>query len=234
MKTKVSTVDSELKKSTEMIQPLKRENQRLVKENNELHLDMIQVKEGSESKDSKSLSALKKLEGEKSDLRFILSQKDRKINELETEMEDLRARLDDVMTKSVLKKDSLRQPRVELSAPIALSELPGNSGTDMRDLEWAEQMRKADERTSSINRQLDEERTRVRDMKAELEVCQKAVENRETEVKRLSNLYEGGQNIDKLYQDYKEEERLRQIDNMDTQLNFLNEENTKLNGEILG
>jgi len=58
----------------------------VVIENNELHAEIIKVKEQTEAKEAKWRAAIKALENERSDLRFVVSQKDFKVQELEAEV----------------------------------------------------------------------------------------------------------------------------------------------------
>jgi centrosomal protein CEP135 len=54
------------------LDPLKNENHKLVKENNDLHLAMIKVKEEAEYKDNRWKTTFKAIDGEKRDLKFVL------------------------------------------------------------------------------------------------------------------------------------------------------------------
>ena len=73
-------------KAEGLLQPLKRENARLTKENNELHYEMIKVKEDADFKDNRWKTTMKSLEGEKNDLKFVLQQKDSSIKKLQDEV----------------------------------------------------------------------------------------------------------------------------------------------------
>lgn len=58
----------------------------MVTENNELHAEIIRAKEQAEAKETKWRAAVKALENERNDLRFVIGQKDYKIQELEAEV----------------------------------------------------------------------------------------------------------------------------------------------------
>ena len=68
------------------IEPLKREIAKLVKENNDLHLELIRVKEDAEAKENRWQITLKSLEGDRSDLKFVIQQKDATIKKLEDDV----------------------------------------------------------------------------------------------------------------------------------------------------
>ena len=57
-----------------------------MRENNELHMEIIRVKEDIEVKENKWRAALKALENERSDLRFVVGQKDFKIQQLDADV----------------------------------------------------------------------------------------------------------------------------------------------------
>ena len=54
-------------------------------DNNDIHFKIIKISEDIESTRNTNLLNIKRLEAERSDLRFIVSQKDTKINEMESE-----------------------------------------------------------------------------------------------------------------------------------------------------
>lgn len=63
--------------------PLKQENERVVNENNDLHKEIIDVKEKLEANDLKWRNALRTHQSDVNDSKFVITQKDHKINELE-------------------------------------------------------------------------------------------------------------------------------------------------------
>lgn len=79
--------------------PLQKENERLVKENNELHHEMIQHREHAEGADLKWKGACRQAQNEVQDLRFLLTQKDAAIARLDSEGVKMRQKLDRVMEK---------------------------------------------------------------------------------------------------------------------------------------
>ena len=60
-------------------EPLKKENERVVKENNELHLKVIQLQEELDSRDTTFRAKLKTAQNERADLHFVCEQKDHRI-----------------------------------------------------------------------------------------------------------------------------------------------------------
>lgn len=58
----------------------------MVLENNELHAEIIRVKEALETKENKWRGGVRALESERNDLRFVVGQKDFKVQQLEAEV----------------------------------------------------------------------------------------------------------------------------------------------------
>jgi len=66
--------------------PLQHENERLVKENNTLHMQLIQRKEALEQVELRWKSTLRQAQSEATDLGFLNKQKDARIKDLESEV----------------------------------------------------------------------------------------------------------------------------------------------------
>jgi chromosome segregation ATPase len=79
--------------------PLRNENAKLLKENNELHRELIKLKEDLDSKELSLGQSIRKLEAEKEEAKFLLSQKDIHIRNIENESEGLRKKLNEVLNK---------------------------------------------------------------------------------------------------------------------------------------
>lgn len=136
LKNEQAVVSQEAQLNSQSVVPLQKENERLVKENNSLHHEMIQHREHAEGADLKWKGACRQAQNEVQDLRFLLTQKDAAIARLDQEGVKLRQKLDTVMEKiyapsanqivgglnsegkphNVIKKDS---PQFEISTPLA-------------------------------------------------------------------------------------------------------------------
>lgn len=87
-------------------EPLRQENQRIVSENNKLHLEVIKLKEELQFSNGDMRTTLKQLEGEKSDLLFLTAQKDKKIHELEGQVMQMRDKLQEALQTTQYKKST--------------------------------------------------------------------------------------------------------------------------------
>jgi predicted RNase H-like nuclease (RuvC/YqgF family) len=70
---------------------LQKENERLVKENNKLHMQIIQVKEEKETQELKWKQSLRSLKEECHDLKYLLQTRDTKIKRLEADIASLKS-----------------------------------------------------------------------------------------------------------------------------------------------
>ena len=73
--------------------PLKNENQKIVDENNQLHLDVIRLKEELEQSGGSLRIRVKQLEGENTDMVYLTNQKDKKIQEMERSVQEMKQKL---------------------------------------------------------------------------------------------------------------------------------------------
>ena len=163
-------VNEELKqsvnKSEQMILPLKKENAKLVQENNDLHFEMIKIKEESDYSSAKWQTTFNRLDGERNDLRFLVEQKDSKLRKLEEDNFAVKSKLDGLLKKTYLSSkrglenlpnevNSLKantNAKFEMSKPLRpnedhtkeLEELKSTQNDEFKN--WADSLKKADER----------------------------------------------------------------------------------------
>ena len=139
--------NSKLREAVDLAQqalvPLKKENERVVGENNTLHREIIDVKEELEATTLKWRAIDQQSKSEIEDSQFVIKQKEFKLKELEDEILSL--------------KEALNNPGMEfkngMSAagplqPGALSQEGGASGEG----KWKEELKKADERATELSR----------------------------------------------------------------------------------
>ena len=79
--------------------PLSHENERLVKENNDLHLQLIKCREAADGASLKWKAQCRQTQNEVQDLKFLLSQKYSQLQAFDAENVKLRQKLDKVMEK---------------------------------------------------------------------------------------------------------------------------------------
>jgi len=77
-----------------------------------------------------------------------------------------------------------------------------HTNKNTRDQEWAVELRKADERSHEIRLRFEEFTKKNQILEEKNKQLEEKIEVRDTEILRLGNLYQGGQNNDRLAMQY--------------------------------
>lgn len=99
LSNKFNSLKTELDAEKKTCLPLRNENMKLVKENNELHLEMIKLREDFERKEISLTNAISKLDKEKQEMRYLITQKETHIKNIENDSEFLRKKLNEITEK---------------------------------------------------------------------------------------------------------------------------------------
>ena len=99
-KLRAEKAEAQITQEQIALQPLKKENARVVRENNALHREMIQVKENLSQNDNSWQRQYKQLESEYNDIKQAFIAKNYRIKDLEKRNLKLEERLDTVMSKA--------------------------------------------------------------------------------------------------------------------------------------
>ena len=94
-------------KSFDMIDPMKREIKKLEAENNDLHFQIIKIKEEMDGKDIKWKTAYSRMEEQKNDLKYLLEQKDTKLEQLTKDNLGYKTKVQDLISKLYLPSEGL-------------------------------------------------------------------------------------------------------------------------------
>ena len=89
----------ELKSQGDLVLPLRNENMRLTKENNELHKEMIKLKDNLENHTNVNIQNVTKNENEKEQFKLLLNQKDTLIKTQQQEIDSLKQKMNDLFDK---------------------------------------------------------------------------------------------------------------------------------------
>jgi len=90
---------NELKSQGDLLLPLRNENMRLTKENNELHKEMINLKDNLEKNNNVNTQNIARNENEKEEFKLILNQKDNLIKTQQAEIDSLKQKMNDLFDK---------------------------------------------------------------------------------------------------------------------------------------
>lgn len=80
------------------------------------------------------------------------------------------------------------------------------SQSNLRDQEWAGELRKADERSNEVRMRCEDLGKSNQKLEAQLKLSDEQIEKRDVEILRLGQLYQGGQNNDKLAMQYNQDQ----------------------------
>ena len=103
---------------------------------------------------------------------------------------------------------------------------------DRRNKQWVEEISRADERSEHFRNEAELQRKRKAELEERLQQIERQVYIREEEIKRLHNLYEGGQNLEKMNMKYIQETNEKIVTKLENQVDFLNKENHKLQQQV--
>ena len=105
-------------------------------------------------------------------------------------------------------------------------------GEDVDAKHWANELRKSDEMLQSIRNDLRQVTLEKESLEDQLIQSQRQVETRDSEIQRLNNLYEGGQNLGQLNIEHVSRTNHETLQKLQDQADFVNRENKRLEGEL--
>lgn len=230
-----TTLMAELEADKVKVMSLSKQNERVVRENDQLHQAIIQAEEQAKEIEIKNNHHELQYKSEIEDLKFIISNKDSKIKQLEAQI-----------TKSMHKLANSSEfgygvnlnGSMEMTAPLNDSTQAKLNQPDVKIFElekarkqMADELVKADERATVLSAEI----RRIEGSKAELEqtlqLYKEKLETRDREISRLQTANKGGPNVDLISQAYSNEVTQANIQKLNNQIDFLNRENQRLESE---
>ena len=258
---------NELKSQGDIVLPLRNENIRLTKENNELHQEMIKLKDALEKNSNASMQNMTKIQNEKDEFKLLLSQKDSLIKTQLAEIDSLKQKMNDLFDKlylesvnsngnttSVINKtnsgDMISRKVVprgvfEFSAPLedkGLGTSPKkNFGEEIfkKELEnfnlnkesWMRDLKLADSEAEKLRNEIRELKNKINEQESNIQTLRNNLSNRDSEINNLQmNKFIGDENKEELKIKYNAENLKEINEKLQAQIDFLNEENHKLQG----
>ena len=223
-----------------------RELSRLGVENNNLHLELMNIKEVQSSSQEKWRVTCKRLENECEDLKALSSIQQHKYSELETERDNLKFKLDKVLIKmyNPTKEKGLKDPSLSLNAQNRLRrqefKITGmlNESEDIRGFsrsqqEWAQEFQNSDERIKRYQEQVEELIIIKEDLQEEIKRFQVKLNNRDNEIQRLMDILNSGEFALKAPTRVEKVETSEKIHTLNERLDFINGEYMKMEQELI-
>ena len=183
LKKKNTELRDNLEKAQQALLPLKKENERVVRESNDLHRELIRVREDAEKKE------LHRPAPEEQDLKFVVEQKEVRIRDLEKDLLEMRERLDKVLrTQRGGKGEPAAGSNIFISRTLEgdriLKELDSNA-RDPEQRVWAEELRSADERANKFREDVRRLEAMLKSTEQRNCVLERQVGTRDSEISRL-------------------------------------------------
>ncbi|PAA67055.1 hypothetical protein BOX15_Mlig001856g1, partial [Macrostomum lignano] len=202
-------------KIEEYIEPYKSDNGKLVKENNELHQELLRLKQKYDEENRELMAAKRRLESEAEDLRFFNSQCLAKLKQMEEESRRKSEKILQLQEKNLLavvqtpsgKKKSIpyRRQRMEvdelLEPPSSQRQQPQKptratplTGVrkQQQDPHVVDLVKASQKRISELQKQLDRQNEEADIQERRIANLKRAAALREDEIARLKVLCEGG------------------------------------------
>lgn len=254
LSNKFTSIKTDLEAEKKNCLPLRNENMKLVKENNDLHLELIKMREDFERKEISLTNSISKLDKEKQEIRFLLKQKDSHINNMSKETEEIRKKLNDITEKiygknkkgimnnqsainkigeinsnvnTIGKKQEIVMPRSIEANDFEFPKEVNNlfKNFSLNKEEWANDIKISDDRLMKFRDDIKRLEETNKNLLNKIEFMQNQISQREQEIKRISSNYSVIDNMEELRMKYQTDTYKSQIEKLNSQIDFLNKEN---------
>ncbi|XP_068961371.1 centrosomal protein of 135 kDa isoform X1 [Petaurus breviceps papuanus] len=225
-----------------VLEPYKKENARLTRENNELHLDLLRTKEQSEISIKDLKVKLRKIDSEMADLKFLNNQYVHKFKMLEKESKAKNEKIQQLQEKNLHavvqtpggKKRSIpfRRQRMQIDQPVPPSGISTYPVPQPNDPYIADLLQVADNRIFELQEEVSHLQGKLVVVENALENSCKQIELRDREIERLSVALDGGRSHDVLSLESRNQSNEKLITHLNIQIDFLQQTNRDLENRI--
>uniref|UniRef100_A0A2K6T207 Centrosomal protein 135 n=1 Tax=Saimiri boliviensis boliviensis TaxID=39432 RepID=A0A2K6T207_SAIBB len=225
-----------------VLEPYKLENARLSRENNELYLELMKLREHSDQHIKELKTSLKKCARETSDLKFLNNQYVHKLKLLEKESKAKNERIQQLQEKNLHavvqtpggKKRSIafRRQRMQIDEPVPPSEVSSYPVPQPDDPYIADLLQVADNRIQELQQEVQQLQEKLAVMESGVRDYSKQIELREREIERLSVALDGGRSPDVLSLESRNKTNEKLIAQLNIQVDFLQQANKDLEKHI--
>eukprot|EP00960_Hanusia_phi_P004853 140472-Hanusia_phi.AAC.5 len=209
------------------LHPLQKEISRLVRENNQLHLELIQSCEAIEALKNKHKLSMKQYETKIRDQQFMISQQVKHIQGLEGKMEEQKERIERLLDNHWVYTASNSGESVPVGMEISMSSNP--SPPEPEPVQAVEQKcLELGEATANqilmLEGKLQESAKMQAGLQDELDVLQLKLKNRDKEILRMGKLLSQNINSEQEYLEKQVDTKDETIRRLNQQLDFLSEQ----------
>lgn len=243
-KSKLSAVKAEKESANFdfVLEPYKLENAKLIRENNELYLELMKLREHSGQRIKELKIALKTCTREAADLQFLNNQYVHKLKLLEKESKAKNEKIQQLQEKNLHavvqtpggKKRSIafRRQRMQIDEPVPPSKVSSYPVPQPDDPYIADLLQVADNRIQELQQEVCQLQEKLAVMENGLRDCNKQIELREQEIERLSIALNGGRSPDILSLEARNKSNEKLIAHLNMQVDFLQQANKDLEKHI--
>ncbi|XP_013391946.1 centrosomal protein of 135 kDa [Lingula anatina] len=218
------------------IEPYKSDNAKLVRENNELHLQHIKQKEEAEFTIKDLKASLRKLEHENADLKFLNNQYIHKIRVLEKESKDKTDKILHLQEKNFHavvqtpggKKKTIpfRRQRMEIDSTLPPAERPQvPPGSQVEDPFVADLLQLADKKIEEMTGEVKKYKDLNEIAEGKIKNLRTQVDQRDEEIDRLGRMLDGGRPYDVVALETRNRANERMISHLNIQIDYLQQKN---------
>ncbi|KAK7831810.1 hypothetical protein U0070_016440 [Myodes glareolus] len=225
-----------------VLEPYKLENTRLSRENNELYLELMKLRECSDQHIKELKTTLKKCAHETADLKFLNNQYVHKLKLLEKESKAKNEKIQQLQEKNLHavvqtpggKKRSIafRRQRMQIDEPAPPSEVSSYPVPQPEDPYIADLLQVADNRIQELQEEVHQLQEKLALMENGVRNYSKQIELREREIERLSFALDGGRSPDILSLETRNKTNEKLIAHLNIQVDFLQQANKELEKHI--
>ncbi|CAF1022017.1 unnamed protein product [Rotaria sordida] len=226
--------------------PYKNDNARLVKENNDLHLELLKCREQLDHHIKEFKGQLRKLEHENADLRFLNTQYIHRLRSLEKESRQKDNKILELQEKNFQavvqtpggNKHTIPFRRQRLDIDEMLPESSSSQRTTAQQLPYVDDpyiidiVKVTEDRVAELELQLQQQKQYIDEIETKMANLKYQVENRDREIERLHRVLDGGRSADALSLESRLRSNEKVIANQNAQIDFLHERNRVLEQRV--
>ncbi|KAG7316732.1 hypothetical protein KOW79_020273 [Hemibagrus wyckioides] len=228
-----------------LLEPYKTENARLVRENNELHLGLLKLKEEKERTTRELKAFIRKLDHETSDLKFLNNQYVHKVRALEKDSKAKSERIQQLQEKNMQavvqtpggKKRPIpfRRQRMQIDELLPASRGISSSVAAQPDDPYvADLLQVADNRIQELQQEVTVLKLALERAQGGIKHLNAQVEERDKEIERLNRALDGGRPYDVITLEAQNISNEKLIAHLNLQIEYLQETNRALEQRVEG
>ncbi|NWZ31563.1 CP135 protein, partial [Asarcornis scutulata] len=241
-KLSAGKIEKEFSNYDAILEPYKTENAKLTRENNELHLEILKLKEQSDRHVKDLKANLRRVEHEAADLRFLNNQYVHKIKSLEKENKSKTEKIQQLQEKNLQavvqtpggrkRNIPFRRQRMQIDQPVPPSGVSAYPVPQPEDPYIADLLQVADNRIHELQLEVAELQEKLEISESGMKNYSKQVELRDKEIERLMLALDGGRSHEVISLESRSKSNEKLIAHLNLQVEYLQQTNKELENRI--